>query len=101
MVRPVDFTETPIASGLIMSSVAREPEPLPSWLTPPLPVNVIFDLQAIEEVDRLVATVVPLFVNLHNFLTVRQSSREYDPLVQRANAVIWRRRQEFWTSDLD
>lgn len=81
-----------------MSSFARS-ESLPSWLTPPLPVNAVVDAQAMAEIDALLARLPASLQQLDAGLYRRQALRNYDPLVQRVNARIWRQRRELWTSE--
>ena len=62
-------------------------------------MNVVVDAQAIAEIDALLARLPASLQQLDYALYRRQPLREYDPLVQRANARIWRKRCELWTSD--
>jgi RNA-directed DNA polymerase len=63
-----------------------------------MPLNVVVDGQAMEEVEKLLGKLPGSIWDLDFLLNRHQATRSYDPLVQRANAFIWQRRRDLWNS---
>lgn len=72
---------------------------LPFWLRQPLPITATENETVMAEVEKQLAQLPGTLWNLSRTIAARTAFRDYDTLVQRANAVVWQYRVELWTSD--
>jgi hypothetical protein len=63
---------------------------VPAWVLRPLPINAVWDVQFIEEIDKLGARLPESIFSLMQALRREQATRAYDAALNRACAHVWR-----------